>query len=125
MAKFAWGCAALLTLFVTVESLSCYKCDLEILSSCFEKTHVNCTGNQTMCYSAVAKFSADFLNIYDRGCIEESNCKNQTGSILNVNYTVTKRCCTTDLCNAASPLLLPLTAALCAALVALWSQWVL
>ncbi|KAK2830559.1 hypothetical protein Q5P01_018490 [Channa striata] len=125
MTKLLWGCAALLTLFVTVESLSCYKCDVEIFSSCLKKAQVNCTGTQNTCYTAVANFSADFLTIYDRGCIAESECKNQTGSVLNVNYTITRRCCNTNLCNAASPLQLPLTAALCAALVAFWSQWIL
>ncbi|XP_045915244.1 protein Bouncer-like [Micropterus dolomieu] len=123
MNKFLWSCAALLTLFVTVESLTCNTCSLNILGYCFEDAPVNCTKNQTMCYSGVAKFSADLPDIYSRDCIEPSACKNDTGSILNVKYTITRKCCHTDLCNRATAIQLPLTAALGAALVAVWSQW--
>lgn len=38
----------------TVESLTCNTCSLNILGYCFEDAPVNCTKNQTMCYSGVA-----------------------------------------------------------------------
>lgn len=68
-------------------------------------------------------FSGDLLKIHERGCISNNGCVNQTGSVLNVNYTITRYCCDTDLCNGATSTQLPLTAALSAALVAVWSQW--
>ncbi|CAK6965825.1 prostate stem cell antigen-like [Scomber scombrus] len=121
MNKFLWSCAALMTVFVAVESLTCYTCKVGILGHClFDKT-INCTVGENRCFSAVAKFSADFLDIHDKGCTSAALCKNETGSILNVNYDVTRRCCSTSLCNKASSVQLPLSAALVAALVALLS----
>lgn len=74
-------------------------------------------------------FSSDFTSglvpIHARGCTQESGCKNSTGSILTVNYTLTMHCCNTDQCNGAASVQLSLTAALCAALMAIWSQWAL
>ncbi|XP_041811789.1 sperm acrosome membrane-associated protein 4-like [Chelmon rostratus] len=123
MSTFLWSCAALLTLFVAVESLTCNTCDVSILGTCLGDTPVNCTRTQNRCYNAVAKFSADLLPIHARGCIEESACKNETGvSILTVNYSITMTCCSTNLCNGAASVPLPLTAALGAALVAVWNQ---
>uniref|UniRef100_A0A8C2ZCT5 UPAR/Ly6 domain-containing protein n=1 Tax=Cyclopterus lumpus TaxID=8103 RepID=A0A8C2ZCT5_CYCLU len=69
------------------------------------------------------EFSADMLDIHERGCIEESGCKNSYGHILTVNYTVTRTCCSNSLCNGAASIQLPLTAALGSALVAVWSHW--
>ncbi|KAG7225453.1 hypothetical protein INR49_027447 [Caranx melampygus] len=123
--RFLWSCAALLALFVTVQSLSCYKCDVSILGSCLRTAPVNCTNTQNRCFSAVAKFSADLLDIHQRGCTEETQCKNETGSILTVNYTITRTCCSNNLCNGASSARLPVTVALSAALVAVCSQWAL
>ncbi|XP_035847516.1 CD59A glycoprotein-like [Sander lucioperca] len=108
-----------------VESLSCYTCDEGILGTCLFKASVNCTKTQDRCLTAVAKFSADLLDIHERGCIENSNCVNDNGTILNVNYTITRTCCSTSLCNGAASIQLPLTAALGAALVAVWNQWAL
>ncbi|XP_049891041.1 sperm acrosome membrane-associated protein 4-like [Epinephelus moara] len=123
MTKFLWSCAALLTLLVTVESLTCYTCDVNILDSCLITAPVNCTGAQDRCFSAVAKFSGPLLDVHQRGCTEKSDCESSNGTILNVNYTITKTCCSANLCNGAAPIQLPLAAALGAALVALWSQW--
>ncbi|XP_040909290.1 prostate stem cell antigen-like isoform X2 [Toxotes jaculatrix] len=108
-----------------VESLSCYTCSLGILGSCLREAPVNCTTSQNRCFAAVAKFSADLLDIHERGCIEDTACKNDTGLILNVRYNITRTCCSTNLCNGAASTQLPLTAALFAALVAVWSQWAL
>ncbi|XP_035537817.1 protein Bouncer-like [Morone saxatilis] len=123
MNKYLWSCAAILTLFVTVESLTCNTCDLSVLGSCFFDSPVSCNKNQTRCYIAVANIQG-LLNVHARGCTVESDCKNQTGlSILTYKYNITRSCCSTNLCNGAASIQLPLTAALGAALVALWSQW--
>ncbi|XP_059206679.1 prostate stem cell antigen-like isoform X2 [Centropristis striata] len=124
MNRFLWSCAALLTLSVTVESLQCYTCEAGILGTCLIREPVNCSSSQDRCFSGVANFKDGLLaDIHERGCTVNTNCKNSTGTILNINYTVTKTCCSTNLCNGASSVQLPLAAALCAALVAVWSQW--
>ncbi|XP_029298691.1 urokinase plasminogen activator surface receptor-like [Cottoperca gobio] len=123
MNRYLWSCAALLTLFVTVESLSCYTCDEGILGYCLVQEAVNCTKTQDKCYVAVAKFSSDLLDIHERGCTNSSGCDNSRGSILNVNYTISRTCCNSTLCNTAAGPELPLTAALAASLLAVWSQW--
>lgn len=125
MNRFLWSCAALLALFVTVQSLSCYTCDTSVLGYCLSTTSVNCSQAQTRCFSAVAEFSSHILDIHQRGCTQESQCTNSTGSILSVNYTITRSCCNTTLCNGASSTQLPVTVALSAALVAVCSQWAL
>ncbi|XP_005748749.1 sperm acrosome membrane-associated protein 4-like [Pundamilia nyererei] len=122
MKTLLWSCAAVMTLFVTVESLTCETCDFKILGYCMHTDPVNCTGSQTNCFTGVAKFTISLLNIYERGCIEPAECRNETGSILYVNYTVTRTCCSTDLCNGATFIQPGFTAALCAALLAVWSQ---
>ncbi|XP_050923850.1 sperm acrosome membrane-associated protein 4 [Lates calcarifer] len=99
MAKFLWSCAALLTLCVSAESLNCFTCNQTLLGTCFLIAPVNCTETQNRCFTAVAGFSVDILNIKELGCTEESACRNGTGSILGYNYTITKTCCSTDLCN--------------------------
>ncbi|XP_035762460.1 sperm acrosome membrane-associated protein 4-like isoform X3 [Neolamprologus brichardi] len=125
MKNLLWSCAAVMTLFATVDSLTCETCDFKILGYCMHTDPVNCTGSQTNCFTGVAKFNKiSLLNIYERGCIEPAECRNETGSILYVNYTVTRTCCSTDLCNGATFILPGFTAALCAALVPVWSQWV-
>ncbi|KAK5854970.1 hypothetical protein PBY51_005116 [Eleginops maclovinus] len=124
MNRLLWSCAALFTLFVTVEALSCNTCAVDILGSCLINGVVNCTNTQDRCYTAVARFSADLLDIHERGCIEQSKCINSTGSILNVNYKITKTCCSgSNLCNAAVVPQRSLTAVLAAALVVVLSQW--
>ncbi|XP_037649820.1 protein Bouncer-like [Sebastes umbrosus] len=123
MNRFLWSCAALLTLFITVEALSCYTCDGEILGYCLCSAAVNCTEDQDRCFVAVAKFSSHVSDIHERGCTDQSGCEGSNGTILTVNYTITRTCCNSSLCNGAASIQLPLTAALAAALVAVWSQW--
>ncbi|XP_047461391.1 sperm acrosome membrane-associated protein 4-like [Mugil cephalus] len=123
MSKLLWRCAALLTLFIAVQCLQCNTCDFKIFGQCVGRSPVNCTGDENRCYTGVAKFTGALMDIHARGCIEAFNCTNQTGQILTVNYTITRTCCSGDLCNGAAPVQMPLTAALCAALVAVWSQW--
>ncbi|XP_068189497.1 sperm acrosome membrane-associated protein 4-like [Antennarius striatus] len=123
MNKLLLSCAAFLTLFVTVESLTCRSCEVSVLGSCLFTDHVNCTAQQNSCFDAVTEFSGHLLPIYSRGCIEDSMCRNETNQpILTITYNVTIHCCSTDLCNSAASFKLPLAAVLAAALVALWSQ---
>ncbi|TNN31177.1 hypothetical protein EYF80_058671 [Liparis tanakae] len=110
----------------SVEPLSCYTCDVGFLGFCCHKTPVNCTATEDKCYSAVAKFSAVEFEMHESGCTEESGCGDSHGHVLNVNYTITKTCCSNSLCNGAASTQLPLTLtsyALGAALVAVWSHW--
>uniref|UniRef100_A0A3Q0RBF4 Uncharacterized protein n=1 Tax=Amphilophus citrinellus TaxID=61819 RepID=A0A3Q0RBF4_AMPCI len=67
-----------------------------------------------------------WMTLHNRGCLSSSLC-NQTvsGSLLGANYTITRDCCYTDLCNGASSVQLPLTAALGTALAASLSPWAL
>ncbi|XP_034561078.1 ly-6/neurotoxin-like protein 1 [Notolabrus celidotus] len=122
MNKLLWCSATLLTVFVTVDSLTCYTCNGNAMDSCLIDSPVNCTTSQTSCYIGVTMFSTK-QQIYSRGCTKASTCEDTVGSILDVTYTVTMSCCSTDLCNRAASSKLPLTAALCAALGAVWSQW--
>uniref|UniRef100_A0A3P8S358 UPAR/Ly6 domain-containing protein n=1 Tax=Amphiprion percula TaxID=161767 RepID=A0A3P8S358_AMPPE len=105
MNKLLWSCAALLTLFVAGKK------SVLSASACAQMTTCN------------HEFSADLLSVHARGCIAAAACTNQTGSILTLNYSITRTCCSTNLCNGAAPAQLPLSAGLCAALVAVWSQF--
>ncbi|KAM3595965.1 uncharacterized protein V6R79_006027 [Siganus canaliculatus] len=126
MNTFLWSFAALATLFVTVETLTCNTCDVSFLGLCIGDKEVNCTASQDRCYSAVATFSSDLIiPVYDRGCIALEDCVNETVPLLSISYTITRSCCSTNLCNGASSIQLPLTAALAAALLGIWSQWIL
>ncbi|XP_078146680.1 uncharacterized protein LOC144542932 [Centroberyx gerrardi] len=124
MNKFLCTCVALAALFVTVESLICNTCDFDLFGACFKESTVNCSKAQTNCYVGEAKFNVtELLSLYARGCIEPAACVNQTGIILTTSYSVTRTCCSSDRCNGASSIQLPLTAALGAAMVAVWSTW--
>uniref|UniRef100_A0A3Q3F932 Uncharacterized protein n=1 Tax=Labrus bergylta TaxID=56723 RepID=A0A3Q3F932_9LABR len=91
-----------------------------------------------MCHACIASFLHAFfthvlpefnatgsLTLQIRGCLDSDLCgKTLTGSILGAGYTTSFQCCTTDLCNAAGSLQLPLTVALCAAMLSsLWGIW--
>lgn len=67
--------------------------------------------------------ASDLPSIYASGCMEPEGCLNSTGSVLTAAYRIDMTCCSTDLCNGAASIRLPVTAALAAALVALWSTW--
>uniref|UniRef100_A0A3B4DY08 UPAR/Ly6 domain-containing protein n=1 Tax=Pygocentrus nattereri TaxID=42514 RepID=A0A3B4DY08_PYGNA len=81
-----------------------------------------CRCNVTAIHPSVAFNLTGALNFYTSGCINSTNCVTTTGTVLGVGYTVTQTCCSTDLCNGASSVRLPLTAAVGAALLATtWS----
>ncbi|XP_030002865.1 sperm acrosome membrane-associated protein 4-like [Sphaeramia orbicularis] len=125
MNKLLWSCAALFTLFVTVESLTCNTCDTSVFGYCLSTKAINCTGTQDQCYSGVATFSSDeILDIHSRGCITKTSCKNSTNlAIFTVKYNIIMHCCTTNYCNGATSIRMPLTTAVGAALVAIWTRW--
>lgn len=62
------------------------------------------------------------MSMEARGCLATDLCnKTQTGSLLTAGYTSVTICCDTDRCNGATSIQLPLTAALGAALMVIWS----
>ncbi|XP_029591604.1 protein Bouncer isoform X2 [Salmo trutta] len=125
MNKFMWGCVALVGLFVVAESLKCNTCTVGMASLCFIGSTAECSTSEPNCFTAVAEFNATkLLNLKRKGCMATALCNTtSTGSILTADYTVTQTCCSTDQCNGAVAIQLPLTVALGAALVAIWSTF--
>ena len=76
------------------------------------------------CLSFPSEFDVSgALSFETSGCLASSSCVNSTGTILGVGFTITRTCCSTDLCNAASTTHLPITTALSAALlVSVWAS---
>uniref|UniRef100_W5LL23 UPAR/Ly6 domain-containing protein n=1 Tax=Astyanax mexicanus TaxID=7994 RepID=W5LL23_ASTMX len=105
------------------DGLNCYTCSVGILGRCFFSSSQTCTGNNTSCFTATAAFNlSGAMNFYTSGCTLPTSCNSSSGSVLGVGYTVTQSCCTTNLCNGASSIQLPITAAIGAALLATtWS----
>ncbi|XP_036431393.1 lymphocyte antigen-6, epidermis [Colossoma macropomum] len=123
MNKVLVAVLAVALLFVAAEGLNCYSCSVGILGKCFISSSQTCGSTQNSCFKGQAAFNlTGALNFYTSGCINSTNCVTSTGTILGVGYTVTQTCCSTDLCNGASSVRLPLTAAVGAALLATtWS----
>ncbi|XP_069032916.1 three-finger toxin MALT0058C-like [Embiotoca jacksoni] len=120
-------CAALLAIFVTGESLICNTCRGSFSGKCMFDSTQNCSDSQAKCYTGKLVFNISrWMSLHTRGCMASSLC-NQTeaGAILTAGYTITRNCCSTDRCNGATSVQLPLTAALGAALTAVWSPWAL
>uniref|UniRef100_A0A674EKL3 Uncharacterized protein n=1 Tax=Salmo trutta TaxID=8032 RepID=A0A674EKL3_SALTR len=64
----------------------------------------------------------NIMSIKHKGCLATHFCNTtSTSSILGVGYVVSQTCCSTNLCNGVGSVQLPLTVALGAALVAIWS----
>lgn len=79
-----------------------------------------------MLISILPEFNATgALTLHTRGCLDSDLCGvTLTGSILGAGYTASFQCCTTDLCNGATSVQLPLTVILCAAILSsLWGTW--
>ncbi|XP_075962603.1 sperm acrosome membrane-associated protein 4-like [Anarhichas minor] len=89
--------------FAVVQALQCYKCSLGVGTLCF--TSKTTCGNGEVCYSGVGE-AAGFVTIKKKGCIKMAQC-NKTEEVNfpadsnTTLYTMTKTCCSTDLCNAA------------------------
>ncbi|XP_062342578.1 protein Bouncer-like [Osmerus eperlanus] len=124
MNKFLWACVAVVALAVVAESLTCNTCSVGILNTCVFGSTATCSASEPNCYKGQATFNvSSVVNLYTKGCLASSSCNTTTtGNILGAGYTVSRTCCSTDRCNGASSIQLPLTAALGAALVALWSS---
>uniref|UniRef100_A0A8C2ZCU2 UPAR/Ly6 domain-containing protein n=1 Tax=Cyclopterus lumpus TaxID=8103 RepID=A0A8C2ZCU2_CYCLU len=107
------------------ESLTCNTCRVGFAGKCLYPSTENCVDSQPNCYMGELAFNISrFMTLQTRGCMASSLC-NQTdsGALLTAGYTVTRTCCSPDRCNGATSIQLPLTAALSAALLAVWSTW--
>ncbi|KAM9340242.1 uncharacterized protein ABDE67_015977 [Symphorus nematophorus] len=124
MKRFIWVCAALMAMFVTGESLICDTCRVGFAGKCLFSSTETCSASQPNCYWGKLAFNiSSRMNMEIRGCLASSLCnKTESGNLLTVGYTVTKTCCSTDRCNGATSIQLPLTAALSTALMAIWSS---
>ncbi|KAM8766243.1 uncharacterized protein AB9X84_005512 [Acanthopagrus schlegelii] len=123
-----------MAMFVTGESLTCNTCQVSLAGKCRYKSTETCSDSETNCYwgklgsscppiQAFNNTRLRILNMETGGCLNSTRC-NQTeaGVLLTAGYTITRTCCSTaDLCNGAPSIQLPLTAALGAAVMAIWS----
>lgn len=113
-------------LIVAGNCLTCRQCTVGVFGSCFFPSDVTCANSTESCYRGEAQFNATgSFTLHNRGCLDSDLCGvTLTGSIIGAAYTSTFSCCTTDLCNGATSVQLPLTVALCAALLSsLWGSW--
>lgn len=125
MNRVVIGLFAVLGFFALSEALKCNQCKVGILGKCLFNSEVTCAASDISCFTAKAEFNVTgFLSLSTSGCT--ANCNNTEGSILGAGYTVTKTCCTVDLCNGASSTQISMTAALSAALLAaVWGNYML
>ncbi|XP_071356438.1 sperm acrosome membrane-associated protein 4-like [Trachinotus anak] len=90
--------------FAVGQALQCYKCKLGFFNLCIT-TEKKCAEGEH-CFSGVGT-AASFMNITMKGCLAEADCNKTkevtfpTSSSNATVYTMTKTCCSTDLCNAA------------------------
>ncbi|XP_040909309.1 prostate stem cell antigen [Toxotes jaculatrix] len=90
--------------FAIGQALECYKCKIGLFNVCLTTKETCQQGEQ--CYSGIGK-AAGVLDISMKGCLAEAECnKTQQVNFPSDNsnstvYTMTKTCCSTDLCNAA------------------------
>ncbi|KAL2080585.1 hypothetical protein ACEWY4_024378 [Coilia grayii] len=118
MAKVLWAIITMAACFILVEPLKCKKCSVGILGKCLFSSQQACSNSEDRCYTGKAEFNiTGVLGFETAGCLANSSCVNSTGSVLGVTYTITRTCCSTDLCSAASTPHLPATTALSAALL--------
>ncbi|XP_016896489.1 long neurotoxin 469-like [Cynoglossus semilaevis] len=132
MAKILLGIVAVIACFMLVESLKCNKCSLGLIGFCILGSEETCSGNQTVCYTAEAKFDkVPIKGFVTQGCkVNSTACgTSQSSSIALlpiVTYTTTVTCCSTDKCNPvdtsdATTVKMTFTAAMGAAVLA--SAW--
>ncbi|KAM6974445.1 protein Bouncer-like [Tautogolabrus adspersus] len=119
MNNFWKAVIALCALIPAAQSLQCRQCPVGLFGSCFFGSDVTCNNATESCFRGEAQFNATgAITLHIRGCLDSDLCgRTLTGNILGAGYTSSFQCCTTDLCNAASSIQLPLTVALCAAML--------
>ncbi|XP_070703081.1 sperm acrosome membrane-associated protein 4-like [Pempheris klunzingeri] len=108
------------------QCLNCRQCHLGIFGTCLFGSDVTCNNATESCFRGEAQFNATgSITLHIRGCLDSDLCeKTLTGSLLGAAYTSSFTCCTTNLCNGATSVQLPLTVALCAAILSsLWATW--
>ncbi|KAJ8273789.1 hypothetical protein GJAV_G00105540 [Gymnothorax javanicus] len=130
MNRILCGIFAVAACFILSEALTCNKCPVGIFGTCLIPSSEECLASQPNCFTGKAEFPSisGFLGFNTQGCIDTNSCNKTTnGTILTVEYVVTRTCCSTDKCNpvsGASTVRLSLTAAASAALVAsVWGCW--
>ncbi|XP_039977003.1 prostate stem cell antigen [Xiphias gladius] len=90
--------------FAIGQALQCYKCKIGLWNLCITSETTCEKGEQ--CFSGVGK-AVSFMDIKMKGCLAEAECNKTkevtfpTSSSNSTVYTMTKTCCTVDLCNAA------------------------
>ncbi|KAM9339922.1 protein Bouncer-like [Symphorus nematophorus] len=126
MNNFCKAVIVLSAFIAAAQCLNCQQCSIGIFGSCLFGSEVTCNNATESCFRGEAQFNATgALSLHIRGCVDSDLCeKTLTGSLLGAGYTSSFRCCTTDLCNGATAVQLPLTVALCAAVLSsLWGLW--
>ncbi|XP_074543375.1 protein Bouncer-like [Halichoeres trimaculatus] len=122
-----WRAVIILSGFIaTAQSLQCRQCSIGVFGACFFGNDISCDIATASCFRGEAQFNATgSLSLHIRGCLDSDLCgKTLTGSLLGAGYTTSFQCCTTDLCNGAASVQLPLMAILCAAILSsLWGTW--
>ncbi|XP_029370805.1 sperm acrosome membrane-associated protein 4-like [Echeneis naucrates] len=90
--------------FAVGQALQCYKCKLGIWNLCI--TSITTCEEGEHCFNGVGH-AVSFMNITMKGCLKVADC-NQTKEVNfptstsnSTAYSMTKTCCTTNLCNAA------------------------
>ncbi|KAM6904140.1 sperm acrosome membrane-associated protein 4-like [Lycodopsis pacificus] len=89
--------------FAVVQSLECYECPVGLWNLCMT-SKTTCPSGE-VCYSGVGE-AAGFLKIKRKGCMKVTECNktenvNFPASSNTTIYTITKTCCSINLCNAA------------------------
>ncbi|GAA6235551.1 sperm acrosome membrane-associated protein 4-like [Lates japonicus] len=125
MKKLLLVCAVFMAMFFAGESLTCYTCKMGFKGKCLFTSTETCSNSKPNCYWGSLAFNVSrLMSLQTRGCLASSLCnRTETGALLTAGYSVTRTCCSTDLCNGATHPQLPLTAALGATLMAAWSNW--
>ncbi|KAM9838406.1 uncharacterized protein ACBR49_017123 [Aulostomus maculatus] len=122
-----WRAAIFLTAFVAAgHCLNCAQCPIGVSGLCLFPSDVTCDNATESCYRGEAQFNATgSFSLHTRGCLDSDLCEQTlTGTFLGAGYTTSFECCTTDLCNGAASIQLPLTVAVCTAILAsLWGMW--
>ncbi|XP_068189983.1 prostate stem cell antigen-like [Antennarius striatus] len=110
--------------FALGQALQCYKCDIGLWNLCLT-SEITCQPGE-QCFSGVGK-AAGFLSIKRKGCLAVEDCNKTSqatipGDANATIYSFFKKCCNTNLCNAATGL--PGTSSLSLALASITALFV-